>query len=550
MLLVLRHGRAEMIRGRPHDEIFQESRVKSGSDPGKKDSRDPEALARDLEALGPTFIKLGQVLSSRPDFLPPAEVAALARLQDDVAPFPFAEVEAVIQDELGVRLSKAFLEFDPDPVASASLGQVHRAVLRDGRPVAVKVQRPGVRALIGADLDALANLAGLIDRTTETGRRLRFSELLEDVRSNLAQELDYRREAANLVTLRQNLAAFPELVIPAPIPDYTTSRVLTMDWVDGIKVTALGPLPKLDLDGPELATLLVRAYLEQVLRDGFFHADPHPGNVFVTRDGRLALIDLGAVGRISEDLRDRLLRLLLALSEGRGEEVAELVIAMSSREPESDEPEFRRRVAALAAEWTAAAGAALDMGSLVAELVRAATDSWIRPPRELALLAKTLLQLDGIAQALAPGFSANDAIREHLATLATQRMWAEFSPARLLSTVYEARELLRRLPSAMSSILEQLRRGELTVHVDAIDEEMLTSSLQKIANRITVGLVLAALILGAALLMSVPTDFRILGYPGLAMVFFLGAAVGGVMLVAQILWSDRASRAKGRRIPR
>ena len=312
------------------------------------------------------------------------------------------------------------------------------------------------------------NLAGLVDKTTETGRRLRFSELLEDVRTNLAQELDYRREAANLVTLRQNLAAFPELVIPAPIHDYTTSRVLTMDWVDGTKVTALGPLPKLDLDGPELATLLLRAYLEQVLRDGFFHADPHPGNVFVTHDGRLALIDLGSVGRVSEDLRDRLLRLLLALSEGRGEEVAELVMAMSAREPDSDEPGFRRRVAALAAEWTAAsAGAGSDMGSLVAELVRAATDFWIRPPRELALLGKTLLQLDHIALTLAPGFSANDAIRDHLATLATQRMWAEFSPARLLSTVYEARELLRRLPSAVSSILEQLRRGELTVHVDA-----------------------------------------------------------------------------------
>jgi ubiquinone biosynthesis protein len=528
-----------LVRSRPHDEIFREA--KAAPDAAQPE-RDPQALARDLEAMGPTFIKLGQVLSSRPDFLPAAEVAALARLQDDVAPFPFADVEAVIQDELGVRLSKAFLEFDPQPVASASLGQVHRAVLRDGRVVAVKVQRPGVRATIGADLDALGNLAGLVDRTTETGRRLRFVELLEDVRSNLAQELDYRREAANLVTLRENLAGFPELVIPAPVDDYTTSRVLTMDWVDGTKVTALGPLPKLDLDGPELATLLLRAYLEQVLRNGFFHADPHPGNVFVTRDRRLALIDLGSVGRVSEDLRDRLLRLLLSLSEGRGEEVAEQMLAMSVREKASDEEGFRRRVATLAADWTSAPGAQSDMGSLVAELVRAATDCWIRPPRELALLGKTLLQLDGIAQALAPGFSANAAIREHLASLATQRMWAEFSPARLLSTVYEARDLLRKLPSAMGSILEQLRRGELTVHVDAIDEELLTSSLQKIANRITVGLVLAALILGAALLMSVPTDFRILGYPGLAMVFFLGAAVGGVMLVAQILWSDRSPR--------
>src|SRR4051812_29402518 len=313
--LLIQHGRSDLVKTMEVD--LPDDQVVEGAVTG-----DPEKLARDLEALGPTFIKLGQLLSTRSDLLPAPYLDALARLQDKVEPFPFQEVEEIVSTEIGVRLSKAFLEFDPVPVAAASLGQVHRAQLRSGRMVAVKVQRPGIRQVILEDLDAFAQIAAVIDKHTEIGRRFAFQDMLEEFRKTLLRELDYRREAVNLVTLADHLREYRRLVIPRPVDDYTTSRVLTMDYVKGTKITELSPLALIDLDNRRLAEDLCKAYLDQILVDGFFHADPHPGNLLVTADGRLALLDLGMVARIDPAMQEQLLKLLLAVSAGEGGQAA------------------------------------------------------------------------------------------------------------------------------------------------------------------------------------------------------------------------------------
>ena len=283
-------------------------------------------LAGDLEKLGPTFVKLGQLLSTRVELLPAAYLEALARLQDKVEPFSFAEVEKIVSAELGVRMSKAFSEFDDQPMAAASLGQVHRATLRDGRPVAVKVQRPAIREQMVEDLDALEEIADFLDHHTEIGKRYEFCQMLEQFRKSLLQELDYRQEAGNLTTIRADPQKFEHIIIPAPIDHYCTSRALTMEFVPGKKITDLNPLARMDFDGAALAEELFRAYLEQILVSGFFHADPHPGNVFITADYRIALLDLGMVGRIMPRLQEDLLQLLMAISEGHGEEAANIAI--------------------------------------------------------------------------------------------------------------------------------------------------------------------------------------------------------------------------------
>ncbi|MBV9774734.1 MAG: AarF/ABC1/UbiB kinase family protein, partial [Gemmatimonadetes bacterium] len=314
--LLVKYGRADLVRDAGLDEAL-------GDEPAAlapEHASAPEELARDLERLGPTYIKLGQLLSTRADLLPPQYVEALSRLQDDVAPFPFEEVERIVTSELGVRISKAFASFDPEPLAAASLGQVHRATLRDGQEVAVKVQRPGIREQIVEDLDALGDIAEFLDRHTEAGRKYGAEGVLIEFRRTLISELDYRAEAQNLRTLRDNLDGFPSIVIPGPVADYTTSRVLTMEYVPGRKVTQLSGVARTELDGNALAEELFRAYLKQILVDGFFHADPHPGNVFITPDRRIGLIDVGMVGRAAPEMQDRLLKLLLAVSEGRGEE--------------------------------------------------------------------------------------------------------------------------------------------------------------------------------------------------------------------------------------
>ena len=290
----------------------------------------PEAqeLAAELEKFGPTFIKLGQLLSTRADLLPAPYLEALSRLQDHIEPFPYEEVDRMVSGELGVRISKAFSEFDPEPLAAASLAQVHRAYMRDGRAVVVKLQRPNIRDQIVADLEALEEVAQFLDLHTEVGKRYEFQNMLLGLRRSLLRELDFKLEANNLISFAENLKEFERIVIPDPIEHYTTSRILTLEYIPGKKITELSPLRLMDIDGPGLARELFRPSLKQILLDGFVHADPHPGNVFLTEDNDIALLDLGMVTRLLPGFQDNLLRLLVAIADGRGEELAEISIHM------------------------------------------------------------------------------------------------------------------------------------------------------------------------------------------------------------------------------
>src|SRR5574341_2591651 len=293
--LLIKYGRGDLVEHSTLTLVSKhQERAQAKTEPSKA-----EELAQDLEGLGPSFIKLGQLLSTRGDRLPEPYLEALSRLQDQVEPFPLAEVERIVAGELGGRLSKLFSEFELEPGAAASLAQVHRAQMRDGRPVVVKVQRPNIRQQIVEDLEALQEVAEFIDAHTETGRRYEFSNLLAELRRSLLRELDFQREATNLLKLRESLGEFEQIVIPEPVEDYTTSRVLTMDYLPGKKITDVSPLRLVEIDGMALSEELFRAYLKQILVDGFFHADPHPGNVFLTDDNRIALLDLGMVGNVS-----------------------------------------------------------------------------------------------------------------------------------------------------------------------------------------------------------------------------------------------------------
>ena len=530
--LLVKYGRSDLVRDAGIEEILRDE---GGDLPAAAADHTPVAgeLADDLERLGPTYIKLGQLLSTRADLLPAPYVEALSRLQDDVAPFPYAEVERIVTGELAVRMSKAFADFDPEPLAAASLGQVHRARLRDGTEVAVKVQRPGIREQIVTDLDALEDIAEFLDRHTRAGKRYGAADLLVEFRRTLLAELDYRTEAHNLATLGENLRDFTRIAVPCAVADYTTSRVLTMGYVAGRKVTQLSPLARMEMDGSALAEELFRAYLKQILVDGFFHADPHPGNVFITPDFRIGLIDVGMVGRVAPEMQERLLKLLLSVSEGRGEEAADTAVRIGTTRTGMDEARFTREVTALVTGMQGATARDIQVGRIVMEMTRAAAENGILLPAELSTLGKTLFALDQVGRTLDPDFDPNASIR-----------WRMISAAAMFSTLLETNELVQRLPRRLNTILESMAENQFRIGVDAIDEKQLMAGLQKIANRITLGLVLAALILGAALLMRVETSFRILGYPGLAILLFLAAVVGGVLLVLNIVLHDEHSGRK------
>jgi predicted unusual protein kinase regulating ubiquinone biosynthesis (AarF/ABC1/UbiB family) len=531
--LLFKYGRADLVNTAGLDEALP-------PDEAQQESAAPqaEALAADLEAMGPTFIKLGQLLSTRPDLLPQPYIDALARLQDNVEPFSAEEAEKIITEELGVRVSKAFAEFEREPMAAASLGQVHRATLRSGARVAVKVQRPGIRERIAEDLDALDEIAGWMDRNTKAGHQYEFARTLADFRRTLVQELDYRREAANLATLRANLAEFPRILVPAAVDDYTTSRVLTMEFVPGRKITDLSPLTHLEIDGSALAEDLFRAYLKQILIDGFFHADPHPGNVFLSDDGRIALLDLGMVGRLSPELQEQLTRLVVAVSEGRGAEVSQITVQMGEKRSGFNQAGFTERTSTVVTLFQEANAQNVEVGRILLEVFRSAAESGLRLPVEMAMLGRALLALDQVGRTLDPSFDPNASIRRNVSGLMQQRMLKSLSPGRMFANALEMNELVQKLPGRLNRLLDGVAESGVSVHVRLREEVWVMEGMQKIANRLTSGLILAALIVGATLMMRVQTHFTIWGYPGIAMLFFLAAAVMGLWLVVSILRAD------------
>lgn len=539
-LLLWRHGRSDLIQQMGIDEALDSQETA----PAGHGSATPEQLADDLEAMGPTFVKLGQVLSSRSDLLPAAYLNALARLQDKVRPFPYEQVEEIVSRELGVRISKAFSRFDRAPLAAASLGQVHLAALRDGREVVVKVQRPDIRKQIAEDFEVLQQIAEWFDAHTEAGERYRFARILEEFRLSIQQELNYEREAQNLVAVGHNLREFPLILVPQPVPDYSTGCVLTMDYVHGLKLTKVGPIVRLDVNGCELAEEVFRAYLKQVLIDGIFHADPHPGNVFLTDDGRIALLDLGMVGRVAPVMQEHLIKLMLAISDQNSDNVADIVIRISETTEEFNATEFKRRVGQIIALRQDQPLRQLNVGRALLDVSRNAAENGLFVPSELTLLAKTLLQLDEVGKVLDPAFDPDASIRRNVSELMSRRVDKTASQGSLWSSLLDAKEFVTALPSRLNRIMDAVSNHEIEVRVKTVDAPLILEGFQKIANRITTGLVLAALIIGASLLMRVDTPFKLAGYPGFAMLCFLAAASGGGWLIWTIFQQDNTPKKK------
>ncbi|HAF22291.1 MAG TPA: ABC transporter [Blastocatellia bacterium] len=538
-MLLVKYGRSDLVKQAGLEDSLE-------LDETALAETAPEAaeLAADLEKLGPTFIKLGQLLSTRADLLPAPYLEALSRLQDQIEAFPFEEVDRIVSSELGVRISKAFADFDPQPLAAASLAQVHLAHMRDGRAVVVKVQRPNIREQIVENLEALGEIAHFLDAHTELGKRYDFENMLKDLRASLLRELDFKLEANNLITFAENLREFDRIIIPEPVEDFCTSRVLTMEYMTGKKITELSPLRLMEIDGPGLARELFRAYLKQILLDGFVHADPHPGNVFLTDDEQIGLLDLGMVARLLPGFRDNVLRLLLAIAEGRGEEAAEVTIRMGEPKARFDKAEFSKRIAELVAENADANLTRLNSGKVVLEITRISADCWFRLPSQFTMVAKALLNLDRSVFTLDPNFEPTAIIRQRAIEILQRNLMQSVSPMNLIGGVVELKEFAEKLPGRINKILDTLGNNEFKVDVNAIDEKIVLEGLQKVANRISLGLILAALIVGAAMLMRVETPFKILGYPGFAMIFFLLAAIAGIGLIITIISTDVKARKK------
>lgn len=501
-----------------------------------------QSFARSLKAMGPTYVKFGQVLSTRPDIVPQEYIRALESLQDDIEPFSYAEVERIVEDELKARISKVFRTFESQPMAAASLGQVHRAVLRDGRDVVVKVQRPGVREQVREELDAFAQIAETLEQHSNLAKKMNLAGAVQQAKITLTNELNYLQEARNAEIFRQNLAEFPQIYIPAVIHDLTTTRVLTTELVQGRKVSKLTPLQIIDHDYSKLAAVMTEAYLKQICVDGFWHSDPHPGNVFVhdrDNESELVLLDFGMVGRISREFQDEIVKLLLAIAANRATEAADACVRLGEPDDQFDPVQFTHDIATIVANFHDTDIHQINTGQLLFHLIAVASNNELKIPAELAILAKTLLQLDGITRRLDPDFDPQAVMRSYTERLVTDKLKQKFSPRNFYPALMDLNQFVVDLPHRAREIVDLTAAGRLTFGVKMTQAEQLLAGMHKIANRITLGVVIAALLLSSSLIMRAPARTQLFGYPALAVVGYVIAVVAAVFLIVSTVVRDR-----------
>nr|WP_299201625.1 AarF/UbiB family protein [uncultured Brumimicrobium sp.] len=514
--------------------------VTNSDDVVSKFDHTPEELTEDLKKMGPTYVKLGQLLSTRPDLLPSHFMEALATLQDDVDEVEYEVVEEIFKEEIGLRISKAFLSFDKTPLASASIGQVHKAITHDGQLVAVKIQRPGIRKRFIEDLDTLMSLSEKAEKISEVARSYSLHSVIEELRYILLKELDYNLEAQNLTRLKTNLKDFQHLFIPAPVMDYCSSRVLTMEFVEGSKVTKISPLKSMGLDMEPLIDDLIKGYLKQIIVDGFAHADPHPGNVYLTPNHQIALMDAGMVAKFSDEMQETILKLMIGLSNYDDARVSELLLSISEYdEKDVDLTLFRKNIARKIQESENQIAKDLKTGRTLIEINQMAAKQNIHIPVNLNVLGKILLNMDQIVATLTPEYDMQKTVKEYVKYLMQKKVKDNIKPGNLMELFLEMKDLTENLPFRLNKFSENLAENKIRIKVDTIDEERFTDAFQKVANRITAGLIIAALIMGAALMARIPSSWTIGGYPAFAFLLFVFAVLIGLFLLYQILFKDK-----------
>ena len=533
LILFTRYGRKDFRLTLDPQELLAEESSTAEIEPDVQARA--KAFAQSLKKMGPTYVKFGQVLSTRPDIVPPEYIAELESLQDDVEPFSFAEVERIVEEELGARISKVFETFESRPMAAASLGQVHRAVLRDGREVVVKVQRPNVRDEVHKELDALADIAETLEEHTDIGRKMNLLGAIEQAKITLNNELNYLLEARNAEILRDNLVEFHEIYIPAVVHDLTTPKVLTTELVRGRKISKLTPLQMIDHHYAELADVITREYLKQICVDGFWHSDPHPGNIFIRDvDGvsQVILIDFGMVSRISREFQDEIIKMLLAISSNRGAEVAAVCVRLAEAGEHFDATKFVHEISTIVANFHNADAKQVNAGQLMFSVIAVSNNNDLRVPAELAMLAKTLLNLDGITKKLDPRFDPQVVIRSYAERLIGQKLQQKFNPRNFYPALLDLNQLILDLPHRTREILDLTTAGRLTFGVKLTQAEVFLAGIHKVANRITVGVVIAALLMSSSLIMRYPSKER------LAMIGYIVAALAAVYLIVSTLVRD------------
>lgn len=492
-----------------------------------------------LEALGPAFIKFGQLLASRPDLLPDSLISELRKLQDKVPPFPLEQVERVISEELGKPVAAIFAEFDTQPLGAASIAQVHRARLATGEQVVVKVQRPNIRAVLRNDLDILHTLAALVEERIPESQQYRPVGLVEEFEKSILQEIDFTRELYYLQRFARLLADDETVHVPEAFEAYSTARVITMEWIDGIKVDQLGEIDRAGIDRKAIAENGTRLVLRQVFEFGAYHADPHPGNFFVLRDGRICLVDYGMVGTVDPDRLDELLTFMVAVLTNDMNRMARLFGDMGLIDEHVDVRGLKAQTGEFVARYTDLPLNRLDVGRYLTELFEIIHRFHVRLPSDILLMAKTVATMESVAQTIAPDFDPFSVMRPYLVSLYIRRITdPEYLVKSAAGTIEDYRRVVKMLPGAVEEITGKIRRGELRMTLDLPDVRADAAARAGAANRVAAAVVIGADILASGLFLIFPAGPEILGIPLSVIAGGAGLVLAGMaaLVLAGAMW--------------
>lgn len=451
-----------------------------------------ERLRISLEELGPTFVKIGQILSTQADIVPQDIVNELKKLQSSVQPFSFNEAKSVIESEFEDTLENIFKEFVQQPIASASISQVHYAVLGNGEKVAVKVQRPGIEKIISNDLNILRDLAHFVDNHTKFGKIYDFGSMVEEFERTLKNELDFTKEGENADTFRDNFSRDRWVKVPEVNWNYTSRRVLTMEFIDGISIDDNKLLDKAGIDKKETAQRIAQSICNQVLRDGFFHADPHPGNIKVLRDGTIVFLDLGMVGRISESRKKIISKLFVGMANKDARGVARAVMELDAMYDKKNVKKFEQDVDLMLDKYLTMQWSKINVGEAFYEVFNIALLNGIKLPREFTMLAKSFATIQSILEQLAPELNTIEVAKP----IAKKLMFQSYSPKNISSTLRKNasayKDLLIELPYYIQNILEKVDDGDLTLQLKIKDIDKIQKRFDRAINRVSFSVILLA----------------------------------------------------------
>ncbi len=500
---------------------------------------EPVRLRVVLEELGPTFIKFGQVLSTRRDLLPTEFCLELEKLQDDVPGCEFCDMEGLVEAELGKPIRELYASFSSEPMAAASLAQVHRARLKNGRRVIVKVQRPGIEQVVANDLEILAFLAAKAEQHVAESRAYNPTGMVRELKKSLARELDFNIEASNARRFREMFQDDPTVYVPEVFLEYSGARVLTMEEIQGIKITDTKALEKAGLDRHAIAANGANAYLKQIFGRGFFHADPHPGNLFVLPGNRVVFLDFGMTGRLHPYVKSQIIKILLGIIQGDMAMMSEAAVGLGTTDERTDFRSLELDMADFVDRNYVTSLKDVRVGENFAQLVNILTRNRVRLSTELFLLARTLMTIEGVGKRLDPEFNLIELLEPFIKQLLRERRSPKKIAQDLMKFMSWAYNFIIALPRDMREIVTKVKQGKLHIEFEHKGLEDLIAELERVSNRLSFSLIIAALIVGSSIIMHADKGWKLFGHPLMGFLGYLLAGLMGFWLAWSILRSGK-----------